>query len=88
MQERKGRAAWVLEGHDRTLRNTQKMHGNHRLCLINAQHRVYTNISGTCIPINGSGEPALGMCILRCHSWETEGAVVQQGAITVSYKLQ
>lgn len=54
MQERKGRAVWVLEGHDRTLRNTLKMHGNHRIFLINSKHRAYTNKSRTGVSINGS----------------------------------
>lgn len=56
---------WVLEGHDRTLRNALKMHGNHRLCLINAQHRAYTNTSRTGISINGSSKPTLSMWILH-----------------------
>lgn len=75
MQERKGRAVWVLEGHDRTLRNTLKMHGNHRLRLINAQHRVYTNKSGTGIALNGSSKATLSVCITRYNGWETEGEV-------------
>lgn len=73
MQERKGRAMWVLEGHDRILRNGLKMHGNHRLWLINAQHRDYTNKSKTGISINRPGKPTLNMCILRYNGCENEG---------------
>lgn len=70
---------WVLEGHDRTLRNTLKMHGNYRLYIINAQHRVYTYTGGTGISINGSGKPTSSMCTLGYKGWETEWTAEQQG---------